>query len=315
MQLSFDIRQLRYAIAAADHGSLYRAARALEIEQSTISRAILRLERTLGATLFIRSRAGVCPTNAGVQFLRGARTLLANADRLVAASRAAGSGQAGSLVVGFNSPISAGHLRATLIEAQRVYPDVVIEGMEADRHELLSGLDGDAVDIAILMGEVDCAGYRRATFWSERTFAAIAIDHPLTGTETIHWTDLRDQRFVLSATDPGPEVRDMLLGRLWKSGAESTIALQRVSREAILSMVGETQSVSIVCEGSTGTHFPNLAYRPIYGEQGPAMIPYSGYWREDNPNPALGRFLGLVRRRYGLSFPLITTENGVIHQE
>jgi DNA-binding transcriptional LysR family regulator len=38
--VSFDIRQLRYAVAAADHGSFYCAARALEVEQSTLSRAI-----------------------------------------------------------------------------------------------------------------------------------------------------------------------------------------------------------------------------------------------------------------------------------
>jgi Bacterial regulatory helix-turn-helix protein, lysR family len=43
--VSFDIRQLRYAIAAADHGSFYRAPRALDIEQSTLSCNILKLER------------------------------------------------------------------------------------------------------------------------------------------------------------------------------------------------------------------------------------------------------------------------------
>ena len=40
--MPFSIRQLRHAIAAADHGSFYRAARALDIEQSTLSRSILR---------------------------------------------------------------------------------------------------------------------------------------------------------------------------------------------------------------------------------------------------------------------------------
>jgi DNA-binding transcriptional LysR family regulator len=53
----FDIRQLRYAGAAADHGSFYRAARALEVEQSTLSRAILKLERSIGMPIFERSPA------------------------------------------------------------------------------------------------------------------------------------------------------------------------------------------------------------------------------------------------------------------
>lgn len=50
--MPFDIRQLRYAIAAADHGSFYRASRVLDVEQSTLSRAILKLERVIGGRIF-----------------------------------------------------------------------------------------------------------------------------------------------------------------------------------------------------------------------------------------------------------------------
>src|SRR3546814_8812849 len=73
--MSFDIRQLRYAIAAADHGSFYRAARTLDVEQSTLSRAILKLERSIGMPIFERSRAGVTTTLAGNAFIRGAKPM------------------------------------------------------------------------------------------------------------------------------------------------------------------------------------------------------------------------------------------------
>lgn len=63
--MSFDVRQLRYALAAADHGSFYRAARALDVDQSTLSRSILKLERAIGMPIFERSRAGVTMTFAG----------------------------------------------------------------------------------------------------------------------------------------------------------------------------------------------------------------------------------------------------------
>lgn len=80
----FDIRQLRYAITAADHGSFYRAARTLDIEQSTLSRAVMKLECSIGMPIFERSRAGVTVTRAGAVFLRGARPMLMTADKLVA---------------------------------------------------------------------------------------------------------------------------------------------------------------------------------------------------------------------------------------
>ena len=98
--MSFDIRQLRYAAAAADHGSFYRAARALEVEQSALSRAILKLERSIGMPIFERSRAGVTMTLAGSAFIPGTKPIVATADKLVAMMRAAGQGRAGRLLLG-----------------------------------------------------------------------------------------------------------------------------------------------------------------------------------------------------------------------
>ena len=129
-----DIRQLRYAIAAADHGSFYRAARVLEIEQSTLSRAILKLERSIGMPIFQRSRAGVTMTLAGNAFIRGAKPMVATADKLVAMMRAAGQGRAGGLMLGHNSSVSAGNLRATLISWRDVHPNV---GLDAHSCNLL----------------------------------------------------------------------------------------------------------------------------------------------------------------------------------
>ena len=74
--MPFDIRQLRYAIAAADHGSFYRASRVLDVEQSTLSRAILKLERVSGGRIFNRAQGGGSMTLAGAQFIRAARSMV-----------------------------------------------------------------------------------------------------------------------------------------------------------------------------------------------------------------------------------------------
>lgn len=89
--MAFDIRQLRYVIAAADHGSFYRAARALNVEQSTLSRNILKLERSIGMSIFERSRTGVTMTLAGNAFIRGATPMVATADSRRPAGEADGA--------------------------------------------------------------------------------------------------------------------------------------------------------------------------------------------------------------------------------
>lgn len=300
--MNFDIRQLRYAIAAADHGSFYRAARALDIEQSTLSRNILKLERAIGMAIFKRSRSGVTMTLPGNAFIRGAKPMVASADKLVAMMRAAGQGRAGGLRLGHNNSVSAGNLRATLVSWREAHPDVEIECVEADRSNLLAGLDTGEIDIAILMGAAGHHGFRCQPLWSERILAALPVSHPLADRDLVHWTDLRGERFLLTVADPGPEMRDMLLGRLSVSGTKPDIRMHPSSRETILSILGGGSGMSIVCEGSTGARYPEVVYRPIHGEQGPALTGYSGCWRDDNSNPALRRFLGFIKARYALSF-------------
>ncbi|WP_132560680.1 LysR family transcriptional regulator [Rhizobium sullae] len=73
--LALDLRYLKYAIVVAEQGSFRRAADILNLPQSTVSRRIQILERTLGLPLFERSRIGARPTLAGERFIREAATL------------------------------------------------------------------------------------------------------------------------------------------------------------------------------------------------------------------------------------------------
>jgi DNA-binding transcriptional LysR family regulator len=169
--MPFDIRLLRHAIAAADHGSFYKAARALGVEQSTLSRNVARLERVIGVQIFERSRSGVSATIAGKDFIRGARPMVAGADKLIAVTRAAGQGRAGGLMIGHYCSLSAGNLRATVIGWRGAHPDVDLDGVEAERAVLLAGLDIGEIDIAILAGKrtttaIDVSRSGASAYWS-----------------------------------------------------------------------------------------------------------------------------------------------------
>lgn len=60
---------LRYLLALSRAGSLSGAARALGVEHTTVGRRIEALEATLGARLFVRSRAGYALTPEGQALL------------------------------------------------------------------------------------------------------------------------------------------------------------------------------------------------------------------------------------------------------
>ncbi|MBK7902753.1 MAG: LysR family transcriptional regulator [Proteobacteria bacterium] len=80
--MAMELRQLRQVVALADHRSFVRAAAALHISQPALTRSIQNLERGFGNSLFLRSAAGVVPTDLGRLSVEHARDLLRMADEL-----------------------------------------------------------------------------------------------------------------------------------------------------------------------------------------------------------------------------------------
>ncbi|MEO3784416.1 LysR family transcriptional regulator [Actinocorallia sp. B10E7] len=87
-----NLRQLRYVVATADHGTMTSAAQALYVAQPALSRAVRELERELGTELFARSGRGVVLTAVGEQVVRQARIALDAVDAIESVTRAGGRG-------------------------------------------------------------------------------------------------------------------------------------------------------------------------------------------------------------------------------
>lgn len=67
---------LRVLLAVAERGSTTAAAEAANLSQSAVSKQILRLEELTGQPLFLRTTAGMVPTEAGRIYLQHARTAI-----------------------------------------------------------------------------------------------------------------------------------------------------------------------------------------------------------------------------------------------
>ena len=294
------LQHLRYAVAAADHGSFRQAADALSLKQSTLSRAIRQLEETVAVRLFERSSGGVRATTAGHDFLRMARSILSQMDGLVATAYTNGRGEAGRLVIGFYTSLSAGNLRATLVDFRRRFPLVELNMIEASRSDLLVALRNGALDIAIFAGEAPLAESAVLPLWSERILVALPEAHSLTSRNSIYWTDLRAETILLTLCDPGRELEDLLIAKLVSPSDRPKIDRQNVSRGIIKSLISAGFGVSLVTESDIGASFAGLTYREVRDGTGPSRVGFTAHWQEDNTNPVLGSFLALLGERYPL---------------
>jgi len=107
---------------------------------------------------------------------------------------------------------------------------------------------------------------------------------------------LREERFIVSAAAPGPEIHDYITNRL--SGVtRPRIDLLPVGREPLMAIVGLGLGVSLISYSSTGVSYPDVRYAELEGEH----LAFSAVWSPQNDNPALRRFLSdarLLSKRY-----------------
>ncbi|MEJ0051562.1 MAG: LysR family transcriptional regulator [Methylovirgula sp.] len=207
------LHYLRYVLAAAEKGSFRQAANELGVWESTISRGIHDLEDEIGVALFIRHPGGVTLTNAGNKFLTHARAAIGRIEYALKDAGAAGRGEVGMVRIGIFSSLASGFLADLLQAYQAGNPFVHLDFAEGGPAEHVAAVQHHRMDVAFLTGEPAAYGCETARLWEERVFVVLPRDHGLAEREEIGWDDLRDEHFIVSETNPGPEIHDYLVLR------------------------------------------------------------------------------------------------------
>ena len=293
-----DLVHLRYAVAAADHGSFRRAAEAMRLRQSKLSRCIRQLEERIELIVFERSSGGVRTTQAGRDFLRMARSILEQMDTLMASAHSASRGEVGRLAIGFYTSLSAGYLRAMLVDYAKRFPQIQVRMIESSRTRLTTALRNGAIDVAIVTGQTPLLDSQIMSLWTERIVVALPEVHRLAEGETVSWTDLKGETLLINRHDPGPEIHDLLLAKLASPGDRPKTLFHEMSLGNMMHLVGAGFGVSLVRESDIGANFSGLTYRELREGMAPSWVGYSAHWRADNDNPALANFLKILGERY-----------------
>lgn len=290
---------MRYVIVAAERGSFRSAAKALKIHESAISRRIRDLEDQVGATLFIRHHGGVRLTHAGQRFLVRARGALTQVEHAAVDAASFGRGEAGVVRIGIFSSLASGFLadllRAYVAANPTIRPDLV-EGGPAGH---IAAVQRHHLDIAFLTGEPIADGCDLCHLWNERVFAALPSDDDLTLKREVSWSDLRRRRFIVSETDPGPEIHDYLVKHLADLGHHPSVERHGVGRDNLMNLVAMGQGLTVTSEATIKARFPGVVYRPLSNE----VLPFCAIWSPQNGNPALRRLLSLARTMSKAALP------------
>jgi DNA-binding transcriptional LysR family regulator len=171
---TLDWNDLRTVLAVARAGSLAGAARALEMQHSTVLRRIEQAEGRLGARLFARARSGWAPTAPGAA---GARAAAEMESAALGAERAISGADArleGTIRIA-TSELLAGHLLLPLLgRFLAEHPGIEIECDASNRNVDLTRREADVALRATMEPPETLIG-RRVAVMRYAVFASKAV--------------------------------------------------------------------------------------------------------------------------------------------
>ena len=210
-----EIRHCRVLLAVSEHGSVSAAARALGLAQSTISEALLSLERTIGAPVLIRRRG------KGAALTLQAQTLLPHARALVSASAAAlaavASAKRTAIRLGTVESISTFLLPPVLDEFRRRWPLADVQITVGVCEDLRGRVRRDELDVALTLEGAELSR-PNADGWSHVLAPArlrlFVSARKAPGSARVRRADLAQRTFLLP--DAGGPFASLLRG--WFAG-------------------------------------------------------------------------------------------------
>jgi DNA-binding transcriptional LysR family regulator len=280
---------LRYFVAVAEELSFTRAAARLYVAQQALSAQVRQLERELGVQLLERTTRRIQLTEAGVVFLRHARSLLAAADAAVDETRRAVG--AGRLRIGFMAGAALELTHPIIAEFDRLHPRVSVELHEHRVDQLAAGVREGNIDVALIRAPFTSDGLLYEVLAEEPRAITLPVGHPLTRKRTVSMPDIAGLPWVTVRT------RDQVAYDFWlatteRGGIRPSNVLEVGTFEEQMEAVGAGRGVSIT--GASAARFysrPDLVYRQFL-DLAPSQIAVA--WRRGNANPLVGRFVEIA---------------------
>lgn len=201
--------QLRALVHVAESSSIRAAARAMNLSQSALTKALRELEDDVGAPLLTRSYKGIEFTAAGMVLLTRARLALSILDKAVEEVRLLHGGAGSRVVIAVTPMAGALVLPRVLREYEQLQPDVEVHLTEGLLTQVLPDLIEGRLDFAIAVADPADLPYEIdfEPLGPAEAVLAAREGHPLAAATT--WAELRDAKWVMNLS-PGSLGRCLL---------------------------------------------------------------------------------------------------------
>ncbi|MFJ9423853.1 LysR substrate-binding domain-containing protein [Streptomyces sp. NPDC101249] len=243
MLLSLVPRLAHFAgVARTEH--VTRAALELQVPQSTLSRALVRLEHDLGVELFARRGRTVSLTPAGRTFLGPVERALAEIGRAVEAVRADADPATGKVAFGFLHTMGAETVPGLLQAFRADHPRIRFALVQNYGEAMLERLRAGELDLCLTSPVPDAPDLVTRRLDEQRLRLVVPADHRLAGRRRIRLAEAADETFV--TLEPGYGLRSITDAACQEAGFRPRVAFEGEEAETLRGLVAAGLGVALL---------------------------------------------------------------------
>jgi len=244
--MHFDLVDLNLFRHIVEAGSITHGAERAHLALAAASTRVRNMEEALGASLLVRGRQGVTPTQAGRTLLQHARAILRQAESLREDLGAYAGGAAGQIRVLSNTNALTEFLPEALSSFLATHPNVSVDLQERLSDEIVGLIAEGTADIGIVAGTVDVSALETYPFRRDRFVLVVGREHPLARRAKISFAQVLDYDFV--GLDRASALQRFLAEKAAPSGQALRLRVQLRSFDAVCRLVECNVGIGIVPE-------------------------------------------------------------------
>ena len=281
-------QSLKMFIAVADERHFARAADALNISQSVVSKQLQRLEDRLGMVLVNRGkRSAVTLTREGALFLDEARAAVERLEQAERIGRNIGRGEAGPLKLGYVfSAVMAGLVPNAMRALGGQFPEIQLMPMLMETPEQLAAIAAGRIDIGLVRPRPSYPpGVQSCIVHREGLVVGMEENHPLATGDDIRAQALAGENFIVPQFHEQVGLIDKI-EKLAKAGRfPMPPILQTSDFITAAAMAAAGMGVVLAPQSLSRLHLDGICYRPVRDHED--MLDIVLIYREDAPNGPL----------------------------
>ena len=290
-----EVQQLRYVVALAEELHFGHAAERLDVSQQSISGQIRRLERELGAPLFIRTSRRVALTSAGAAFVPAARRALREIDEAAQIVQRVALGTSDQLRVGYaGDGLGKRLIQHTVPPLSRLDPPVQVRPEPMSTPQQLTAVTERRLDLAFGWTPNLTEDFAALLVTRDPLVLAVPDDHPLADLAGVPPHELSRWPVVIAPRSLNPQLYERTMSQLVAAGAALSVPQEIAGLDQMLPLVLSGTAIAITCTTSAADS-PAVGVRYLSFADPIPWVDHTLVWRANDQSPALTSFVDVVR--------------------